>query len=168
MIVALFLSSTPYAQIHVNINFNIDSQPVWGPTGYDYVEYYYLPDIEVYYNVPKHRFIYFEGGHWITRSSLPARYRGYNLYNSYKVVVNEREPYRNHQTYKEKYSQYRDRHDQQPIRDSRDSKYFVNKNHPEHNNWVKQQKKQSKGNDQNTYRDKNAKQDNSEKKKDKE
>ncbi|MDP3148558.1 MAG: hypothetical protein Q8N83_05455, partial [Ignavibacteria bacterium] len=32
------------------------------------------------------------------------------------------------------------RHDQQAIRDSRDSKYFVNKNHPEHNNWVKQQK----------------------------
>jgi hypothetical protein len=32
------------------------------------------------------------------------------------------------------------RHDQQPIRDSRESKYFVNPNHPEHNNWVKQQK----------------------------
>ena len=147
----------------------IGSQPIWGPTGYDYVEYYYFPDIEVYYNVPKHRFIYFERGHWITRSSLPSRYRGYDLYHSYKVVVNEREPYLNHQTYKEKYSSYRDRHDQQPIRDSRDSKYFVNKNHPEHKNWVKQQKHdQGKGNDQNTNRDKNAKQDNSEKKKDKE
>jgi hypothetical protein len=42
--------------------------------------------------------------------------------------------------YREKYSSYKGRHDQQPIRDSRDSKYFVNKNHPEHNNWVKQQK----------------------------
>ena len=62
LIVALFLSSTPDAQIHVNLNFNIDSQPIWGPTGYDYVEYYYLPDIEVYYNVPQHRFIYFERG----------------------------------------------------------------------------------------------------------
>ncbi len=160
LIVVLFLSSTSDAQIHVNLNFNIVSQPIWGPSGYDYVEYYYLPDIEVYYNVPLRRFIYFESGQWVTRSSLPSRYRGYNLYNSYKVVVNEQEPYRNNQTYKEKYSSYRDRHDQQPIRDSRDSKYFVNKNHPEHNNWVKQQKQdQGKGND------KNPKQDNSEKKK---
>jgi hypothetical protein len=31
-------------------------------------------------------------------------------------------------------------HDQKAIRDSREAKYFVNKNHPEHNNWVKEQK----------------------------
>jgi hypothetical protein len=35
---------------------------------------------------------------------------------------------------------FKGRHDQHPIRDSHESKYFVNKNHPEHNNWVKQQK----------------------------
>jgi len=122
----------------------IDSQPIWGPTGYDHVEYYYLPDIEVYYNVPQHRFICWDGVRWISRSSLPSRYRGYDLYTSYKVVVNEREPYRNNQMYKEKYSSNRDRQVQQPIRDSRDTKYFVNKKHPEHKNWVKQQK-QNKG-----------------------
>jgi hypothetical protein len=85
-------------------------------------------------------FYYNEGGRWMSRSSLPSRYRGYDLYNSYKVVVNDPTPYRNHGMYREKYSSYRGRHDQQPIRDSRDSRYFVNKNHPEHNNWVKQQK----------------------------
>ena len=37
-------------------------------------------------------------------------------------------------------SSYKNRHDQQAIHDSRDSKYFANKNHPEHNNWVKQQR----------------------------
>ncbi|MFA6472386.1 MAG: hypothetical protein WCU00_10135, partial [Candidatus Latescibacterota bacterium] len=139
LIAALFLSITADAQIHVNLNFNVVSQPIWGPAGYDYVEYYYLPDIEVYYNITKHRFIYFEKGRWITKSSLPSRYRSYDLYNSYKVVVNEKEPYKNHQMYKEKYSSYKSRHDQQPIRDSHDTKYFVNKKHPEHKNWVKQQ-----------------------------
>ncbi len=139
----LLLSSLP-AQVSVNLNFNVGSQPVWGPTGYDHVEYYYLPDIEVYYSISQHMFFYYDGGRWIGRSRLPSRYRNYDLYNSYKVVVNERRPYRNHKMYRDQYSSYKDRRDQQPIRDSRDSRYYVIKNHPEHNNWVKQQK-QDKG-----------------------
>ncbi len=152
LIVALFLASTANAQLSISLGFNVDRQPVWGPTGYDHVEYYYLPDIEAYYNVSQHMFYYQEGGRWIGRSSLPRRYRNYNLYNSYKVVVNEREPYRNHNVYREKYSSYRGRHDQQVIRDSHESKYYVNKNHPEHNNWVKQQRHENgngKGNNGN-------------------
>ena len=146
LIVSLFLwgtSATTYAQI--SVNFNIGVQPVWGPTGYDYVEYYYLPDIDCYYYVPMHRFYYLEGGRWIYRSSLPSRYGNYDLYNSYKVVVNERDPWRNDNTYRQKYASYKGRHDQQPIRDSRDSKYFVNPKHPEHNNYIQQQK-QNNGN----------------------
>ena len=158
LIVAFFLTSTLTAQVSFSLNFNIDNQPAWGPTGYDYAEFYYLPDIEIYYNVPQHRFYYNERGRWIYSSYLPSRYRNYDLYNSYKVVVNEQRPWRNHENYKEKYSSYKGNHDQQPIRDSRDSKYFVNKNHPEHNNWVKQKKNdQGKGNDQNNNRDKNKK-----------
>jgi hypothetical protein len=139
VIAAVLLSGTACAQVHVNLNLNVDRQPVWGPTGYDHVEYYYLPDMEVYYNVPQHRFFYYEGGRWTSNSSLPSRYRGYDLYNSYKVVVNERTPYLNHKTYRDRYLSYRGRHDQQPIRDSRDERYFANENHPEHNNWVRQQ-----------------------------
>lgn len=148
LIVTLFLVNISNAQIDVNIN--LGTQPVWGPTGYDYVEYYYLPDIEAYYNVPKQRYYYYEKGNWIYKSSLPSRYSNYDFYNSYKVVINEREPWRNHKTYKNKYYSYKGRHDQQPIRDSRDSKYFVNKNHPEHNKWVKEQ-------DYNKKNDKNKK-----------
>jgi hypothetical protein len=136
-LVAVLVSSTVHAQISFSLGFNIERQPVWGPTGYDHAEYYYLPDIEVYYNVPQHRFFWNERGRWISGSSLPSRYRGYDLYNSYKVVVNEPTPYRNHRMYKEKYASFRGRHDQQPIRDSREEKYFVNPNHPEHNNWAK-------------------------------
>ena len=36
------------AQVRVNVNVNIGSQPVWGPEGYHYLDYYYLPDIEEY------------------------------------------------------------------------------------------------------------------------
>ena len=128
------------AQISFNINVNLERQPVWGPSGYDYAEYYYLPDIGVYYDVSQQRYYYYEKRHWINTSSLPHRFRNYNLYNSYKIVLNENDPWRNDKIYREKYSSYKNRHDQQSIRDSHDSKYFVNKNDPEHNNWIKQHK----------------------------
>lgn len=48
------------AEADVSISFNVDRQPVWGPTGYDYVEYYYFPDMDVYYYVPGHRYYYLE------------------------------------------------------------------------------------------------------------
>ena len=144
-IAALFLMSTLHAQVGGSLSLNIGTQPVWGPTGYDHVEYYYLPDIDAYYNVPQHKFFYNENGRWIGRSQLPGRYHSYDINNSYKVVVDEREPWRNDKMYVDKYSIYKGRHDQQMIRDSHESKYFVNKNHPEHNNWVKQQRHDDNG-----------------------
>lgn len=156
LIVALCLASTLNAQVSFRLNFNLDSQPIWGPTGYDYVGNYYFPDIEVYYNVPRHRYYYNQRGRWISSSYLPSRYRNFNLYNSYKVVVNDQSPWRNHNTYRDKYSSFKGNHNQQPIRDSRDSKYFVNKNHPEHNNWVQQQRRDnSNRNDRNRNNNQN-------------
>jgi hypothetical protein len=146
LILALFIwtaSGITDAQVRTSINFNMDRQPAWGPTGYDYVEYYYLPDLDVYYGVPQHRYYYIDNGRWISSYNLPHRYQGYNLYNSYKVVVNEKEPWRNNSGYRENYSKYRNRHDQQPIRDTKDPKYFQNKYHPQHKNWVKQQKQKN-------------------------
>ena len=143
LMTAVFLSMTADAQISIQLGFNIDRQPIWGPAGYDHVEYYYLPDIEVYYNVPRHRFYYYEQGRWISGTSLPSRYREFDFYHAYKVVINEPSPYRHHKMYLTKYYSYRGRHDQQPIRDSRDERYYINKNHPEHNTWMKQQKNEN-------------------------
>jgi len=140
VIAILIVSVSLQAQVGVRLNLNVGSQPVWGPSGYDHVEYYYLPDIEAYYNVPQHKFYYNERGRWISRSQLPRRYRDYDFYNSYKVVVNERNPYRRHNVYRDQYASYKGRHDQEQIRDSRDSRYYVIKDHPEHRNWMKQQK----------------------------
>jgi hypothetical protein len=142
LLVTVILLALPFpinAQVSVNLNHNVGSQPTWGPVGYDEVRYYYLPDIESYYYVPQHRFYFYNNGRWVYSSSLPPQYSDYNLYNGYKVVVNEREPWRNHKKIKTKYVSYKGRNDQKAIRDSRDAKYFVNKNHPEHNNWVNQQ-----------------------------
>jgi hypothetical protein len=56
------------AQVKVGVNINIGSQPVWGPVGYDYVDYYYLPDIDAYYYVPERQFIYLSNGRWAISS----------------------------------------------------------------------------------------------------
>jgi hypothetical protein len=157
VIVAVLFVSSVYAQVSLKINFNVDRQPLWGPTGYDHVEYYYLPDIEAYYNVPQQRFYYYEGGRWIGRSRLPSRYRDFDFYNSYKVVVNDRNPYRNHVTYRDRYASYKGRHDQQAIRDSRESRYFANKDHPEHSRWVKQQRDEKINHDRINRGNKNGK-----------
>jgi len=140
LIVTLLLSGFIFqgasAQVRVSFNVNIASQPIWGPTGYDHVEYYYMPDIDIFYNVPRHQYVYEEGGRWIFTTSLPYRYRDYDFYNGYKVVINDDErPYRNAENYRSKYSQYKGNHNQEVIRNSHDSRYFVNKNHPEHNKW---------------------------------
>jgi len=111
-------------QAQVNVSVNIGSQPQWGPAGYDHVDYYYLPDMDVYYNVPAKQYVYLENGRWITRNSLPSRYKGYNLYNSYKVVMNNPKPYLSHQSHVQQYSKYKNYKGQQGnIRDSKDSRY---------------------------------------------
>ena len=143
-ILALFavvlFSSAAYPQVSITFGNNVAQQPIWGPTGYDHVEYYYIPAYDVYYFVPKHKYFYADNGVWKSGSSLPSRFRGFDPYRAYKVVVNEPTPYRNNAVYKEKYSQFKDRQDQESIRDSKDSKYFVNAKHPEHKNWANQQK----------------------------
>lgn len=93
ILAACFTSQQLNAQVRVGININIGDQPSWRAPGYDYVEFYYLPDIECYYYVPRHQFVYLSGGNWIFSASLPARYRGYNLYTGQKIVINQPRAY---------------------------------------------------------------------------
>jgi len=133
---ALFLSAASFkeasAQVRVNIHFNIGSQPVWGPAGYDYVEYYYLPDIEAYYYVPSRQFVYLAGNRWVFSYSLPPRYRDYDLYSGYKIVVNRPRAYRNFNSDRSRYGGYRGNHSQRIIRNVDEPKYYVVKGHPKY------------------------------------
>src|SRR5688572_23240584 len=123
---------TSETKAQVNVNVNIGSQPVWGPVGYDYVDYYYLPDIETYYYVPKRQFIYLSGGNWVFAYGLPPAYRTYNLYSGYKVVVNRPKAYIYHDVYKVKYKKYKGNNSQVIIRNSNDPRYYVVKGHPKY------------------------------------
>lgn len=111
----IFCTMSTIAQVRVNVNINIGSQPQWGPVGYDHVDYYYMPDIDVYYYVPRQQFIYLDGARWVFAVALPDRYRSYDLYRGYKVVVNEPEPYRHCDEYRERYGRYKDNYGQQVV-----------------------------------------------------
>ena len=103
--IALFLGSALYGQLAVNVNRG--SPPLWGPVGYSGVRYYYLPDVEAYYDVQTSMFIYDNRGTWIYRTYLPGRYRSYDLYSGYKVVMTDyrgNTPYVHFKEYKMKYA----------------------------------------------------------------
>jgi hypothetical protein len=61
LMLALIAGGITYdATAQVSLNVNIGSQPVWGPVGYDRVDYYYVPDIDAYYLCTK-KAIYLPG-----------------------------------------------------------------------------------------------------------
>ena len=112
LIAAVGLASALYqpAKAQVSLSINIGAQPQWGPRGYDYVDYYYLPDINSYYYVPTRQFVYLERNRWVHRNYLPSRYHSYNLYKARKVVINRPHPYLERRVYRTNYYSRPTRH----------------------------------------------------------
>lgn len=103
----LFMSALSQAQVSVNVN--VGAPPAWGPAGYSNANYYYIPDIESYYDVRQSQYIYQSNGQWLRTSVLPAKHRNYNLYRGYKVVVVEpgNAPHMHYAVHKVKYKKYK-------------------------------------------------------------
>lgn len=136
---AILATSRP-ASAQISISVNIGSQPAWGPTGYDHVDYYYIPAVDAYYYVPSAQYIYLVNNKWTWSAALPSRYSGFDLYGAYKVVMNTPKPYLQHQSHITKYSRYKTYTAKQPvIRDSRDAKYTQARNNQGRNQQEKQQ-----------------------------
>lgn len=84
------------------------SNPDWAPPYYAGVRYYYLPDIETYYDLSNHDFAYIDNGLWVFSSSLPSMYSNYDLHNCFAVALNHRvfQPWMHHQNYASNYPRY--------------------------------------------------------------
>ena len=100
---AMLVFNQAQAQPGINVQIQVGTAPAWIPSGYSNADYYYLPDIQTYYYVPQRQFIYMDGGRWLFAASLPARYRSYDLYHGYKVVITEPRPYLHDNIYRERY-----------------------------------------------------------------
>jgi hypothetical protein len=103
--VGIFLLGIGLSQAQVSVNVNIGTRPPWGPT-VTTEEYYYLPDIDSYYDIHQSQFIYLNNGLWIRSRSLPRRYGNYDLNTGYVVVLNDyhgHHPYYHFKNHRTKY-----------------------------------------------------------------
>ncbi|MGX7668467.1 hypothetical protein [Flavobacterium pedocola] len=128
----LFFSFQSIGQVSVNVN--IGTPPPWGPVGYVEARYYYIPDIQVYYDVSTSMFIYMGPRGWIHVHTLPSRYAYYDLYGGYKVVLDYRgdRPYRYYSVHKVKYPKGYKKYHQKPYKMKGDQGYHSghHKNNP--------------------------------------
>lgn len=110
-----------------HIAVNIEKQPAWGPVGYDCAAFYYMPELNVYYDVNSSMFYYPSGGSWIPGQYLPYSYGGYNLYRTYKVVLNYSSPWQHNHNHLSQFRHYINDRSQMTISKSRDPKYSVSR-----------------------------------------
>lgn len=84
------------------------SNPGWAPPYYSGVRYYYLPDIEVYYDLSDQEFVYLDNGRWLFSPNLPPMYSNYDLYNGFVISMNYGvfQPWMHHQYYVSHYPRY--------------------------------------------------------------
>ncbi len=119
LIIAGIMYTSADAQVRVSISANTGRQPMWGPAGCDYAQFYYLSEINMYYDVQARQFVYFDRGRWVYASTLPWAYRNYDLYRSYKVVMNEPMPYLHNYQHRYEYRRFKDYRDQQAMNGNR-------------------------------------------------
>ena len=110
----LFNNNETKAQVRIGVNINI-GRPSWGVPGNYAGDYYYMPEIDTYYDIPRRQFIYFQGNNWVFASELPYAYRGYDLNRGYKVIVNEPRPYLRGNIYRNRYSNYYNNYQRQQV-----------------------------------------------------
>ncbi|MCD8305717.1 MAG: hypothetical protein LUC49_03535 [Prevotella sp.] len=124
-ILAMFfaLSAIP-AQAQISININIGKQPSWGPSGYDYAQFYFIPELNIYYDVEAALFYYLSGSTWVGAKYLPLKYKKYDLSSMYKVVMNDvTTPWLNNKEHKKTYKNFINDRTQLPIRQTADAKH---------------------------------------------
>lgn len=105
-IIGILLFGATATKAQVSINVNIGTPPAWGPVGYDNVGYYFLPDIQIYFDIRKAEYIYFGNGRWIRSRRLPSYCSNYDLYRGYKVPLTDyrgNTPYVYYNAHKVKY-----------------------------------------------------------------
>ena len=134
--VLFLVAPTGTVQAQISVHFNIGTPPSWGPSGYSDARYYYLPDVQAYYDVPSSMFIYYEGGSWVRRSYLPNQYRNYDLFHGYKVVLNDyhgNTPYTNFNTHRLMYAKGYHQGSQRTIGERPQNVNYNNKGHDMNN-----------------------------------
>jgi hypothetical protein len=124
----IILSGISQAQISINVNI---TPPSWGPAEASGVRFYYMPDIQVYYDASRSLFFYQSNGVWIHASSLPSSYH-FDLYTGYKVMLNDYDgdkPYEHFEDHCKKYPKGYNHGHEQKTYGERPGHGYGDKNH---------------------------------------
>ncbi len=114
--------NTANAQIRIHLGINlfphhvyirpavVDVQPAPvvyednRPADYDTNDdYYYLPDVNAYYNVAQQCYYYNDGDNWISAAYLPGEYRNYDWMHARRFEVRAPRPYLHNDLYMNRY-----------------------------------------------------------------
>jgi len=84
--------------------------PPWAPQyeNVQQVQYYYMPDQQIYYDVWNHEYVYLDRGAWVFSPGMPPMYANYDMSSAYVVVLDYHvhEPWRHHEQYYSHYPPY--------------------------------------------------------------
>ncbi|MBW4890446.1 hypothetical protein KXQ82_11990 [Mucilaginibacter sp. HMF5004] len=85
----VMLASSFTSQAQVSVSINIGNPPVWAPPAYAHTtRYYYIPEIDSYYDAQNQGYYYNDGPGWTFSASLPGIYASYNIARLHHIRVN--------------------------------------------------------------------------------
>ncbi|WP_448701437.1 hypothetical protein ACFGVR_04525 [Mucilaginibacter sp. AW1-3] len=84
----LMLAAVNTTKAQVSLSVHIGTPPVWAPAAYaNNTRYYYIPEIDSYYDAQRGGYYYNDGPDWVFSASLPGFYAGYNIASLHHVPV---------------------------------------------------------------------------------
>ncbi|NDP28698.1 MAG: hypothetical protein GZ087_14940 [Flavobacterium sp.] len=118
---ASILMFTLQASAQISVSLNLGSRPQYHDRYENSVSYYYLPEIEAYYDVNSAVYIYNGPRGWVRTTYLPEYCRNYDVNRGYRVAVNYtgRSPYVNFNNDRQRYCRNTDRNYREEYYNSR-------------------------------------------------
>jgi hypothetical protein len=107
LFVSAFTGCEPY-KYSTSGSQPVYESPQWAPPVYSGIRYYYLPDIECYYDIYTREFIFLNHAQWFYSPTLPYMYPGFDLNNCFVIIVNSNiyQPWMHHQYYVSHFPRY--------------------------------------------------------------
>ncbi|GEC71429.1 hypothetical protein SAMN05443543_10520 [Flavobacterium flevense] len=148
---AMFLLGAGTSQAQVSVNVNIGApvvvRPAWIPQNHVNVDFYYIPEIQSYYDVNASLYVYLNNGNWVRTRYVPVHYRNYDLNHAHRIALrgyhgsrpynyynNHKVRYYNDRNYNNRYSEGRRYNKHHYYADNRKSngKHYKKNNHWRH------------------------------------
>ena len=82
----LVLGNAPTVQAQVRVGVQLGT-PGWGPQVGPNMQYYYIPELNAYYDLYNQAYLFFDGYNWVSSYALPPAYAGIDPYQFHPVPL---------------------------------------------------------------------------------